>query len=87
MQPKKERIRVDARQEKAKKQEIKELKYIINNLQDQKIRQTIQQAVGYKVRSLAIHEDQLCITYETNKISPTFIEYLLRQWRIDFQPA
>ncbi|KUO65189.1 MAG: hypothetical protein APF84_08635 [Gracilibacter sp. BRH_c7a] len=87
MQPKKERIRIDARAEKIKELEIKELRYTIANLQDQKTWQTIYQAIGNQVLSLAVREDQLVITYETNKISPTFIEYLLRQWGIGFQPA
>lgn len=85
MQPKKERIRIDARKEKIKNPEIKELRYSIRNLQDQNVWQAIYQAIGHHVLSLAISEDQLVITYETNKISPTFIEYLLRQWGISFQ--
>lgn len=82
MQSKKERIRIDARKEKIKDREIKELKYTISNLQEQKTLQIIYQAIGPHVLSLEISEDQLFVTYETNKISPTFIEYLLRQWGI-----
>lgn len=85
MQPKKVRVWIDARKEKIKAGEIKELKYEIEDLQNQNLLQSIYQAIGYCVISLAIDDNKLLVTYETNKVSPSFIDFLLAQRSINFR--
>lgn len=82
MQPK-VRIWIDARKEKKKAGEIKELRYEIKGLQNQDLLKQIYEAIGYRVLSIAIDGSVLLVTYETDKINPTFIDYLLNQRGID----
>lgn len=76
---------IDARKEKIRNSEIKELTYEINNLHDQNLVQLIYQSIGYYVLRLAIHDHKLLVTYETNRISPSFIDYLLQKKGIEFK--
>ena len=85
MQPK-VRVWIDARKEKIKAGEIKEIKYKIKGLQNQELLQKIYQTIGHCVISLAIDKNnELLVTYETNNISPSFIDYLLSQRSINFK--
>lgn len=85
MQPK-VRVWIDARKEKIKAGEIKEIIYKIEGLQNQELLQIIYQTIGHCVISLAKDKNnELLVTYETNKISPSFIDYLLSQRSINFK--
>lgn len=85
MQPK-VRVWIDARKEEIKAGEIKEIKYKIEGLQNQDLLQIIYQTIGHCAISLAIDKNnELLVTYETNKISPSFIDHLLNQRSINFK--
>lgn len=79
------RVWIDARKEKIKAGEIKEIIYEMENLQDQDLLQLIYQTIGYRVLSIAIDENRLIISFDTAKISPSFIDYLLQQKSINFK--
>ncbi|MHB1127986.1 MAG: hypothetical protein ACYC2T_13730 [Bacillota bacterium] len=84
MQPK-VTVWIDARKDKIRNSEIKELTYDINNLQDQNLLQLIYQSIGYYVLRLVIHDQKLLVTYETRRITPSFIDYLLKKKGIEFK--
>lgn len=79
------RVWIDARKEKVQNSEVKELTYEIKNLDDQNVLQLIYQSIGYYVLSLAIYDDKLLVTYDTGRISPSFIDFLLKQKGINFK--
>ncbi|MHB1419608.1 MAG: hypothetical protein ACYCX4_08470 [Bacillota bacterium] len=83
MQPKVS-VWIDARKEKIRSSEIKELTYEINNLHDQNLLQLIYQSIGYYVVRLVIHDHKLLVTYDIRRISPSFIDYLLKKKGIEF---
>ncbi len=78
VKPKKERIWIDARAERFNKAEVNEIRYIIPALGEKDTLLKVHQAIGLQTKSLAIHNNQLLVSYETNKISPAFIDYLLQ---------
>jgi hypothetical protein len=84
MEPK-VRIWVDARGEKFKTGVYKEEIYHIQGLKEQVILNNIYQAIGYYVVNLALLNDEdLQVTYDTEIISVSFIDYLLKQHQIIF---
>ena len=84
LQPK-VRIWIDARKERIKAGEIKELRYEIRELHSQDFLKKIYDCIGYRVLNIAKDGSHLLVTYETDKISPSFIDYLLQQKGINFQ--
>lgn len=83
MQPK-VRIWIDARNEKRIDGELKELVYAIDNIQDKELPRLIYETLGGFVNELAVTGNKLLITYKTDRVSPTFIDYALKRKGINF---
>lgn len=82
----KERMYIDARNEKFQRGDAKEATYIIKDANEAYMKERIYKAVGLhslKIEVVAAKE-KVIITYYENIISPTFIDYLFRLKGIDF---
>lgn len=85
MEPK-TRIWIDARKEKLQNKDIKEIIYFIDDLHHEEVLKQVFQVIGYYVLNLAIVKGNcLQVTYDANRITPSFIDYLLSKNAIPFK--
>ncbi|WP_109207234.1 hypothetical protein [Moorella sp. Hama-1] len=87
MEPK-VRMWIDARQEKSPSHQYQEVTYIIPNMETPIIRETVYYTLAALVREIQLPQQGgslVKIVYDPERITPSFIDYLLQQKGVEFR--
>ena len=87
MEPK-VRMWIDARQEKSRPQPYQEITYIIPHMGTPTIRETVYYTLAALVREIQLPQQGgslVKIIYDPERITPSFIDYLLLQKGVEFR--
>ncbi|PRR71170.1 hypothetical protein [Neomoorella humiferrea] len=83
------RLWIDARQEQLQPGRYQEVNYVISGIKTQSIRETIYQTLAVLVKEIQIAEEEdfekVKIIYDPERITPSFIDYLLSQKGVEFR--
>ncbi|MDS1029712.1 hypothetical protein RDV78_04220 [Bacillota bacterium LX-D] len=77
---------IDAQKEELTTGDFCEINYVIENLEQENVKLQVYQLLSFYVKGLVlISPDTLQVTYDTSRITPSFIDYLLSQKNINFR--
>lgn len=87
MEPK-VRMWIDARREKFQSPQYQEVTYIIPHIETPTIRETVYSALASLVREIQLPQqggNLVKVIYDPERITPSFIDYLLLQRGVEFR--